>query len=250
MTKIAARFLALTFAIVVVCWGLCVVCGLCGVTFETMPLLRIPYLLGGWSPTIASYAVLRRSGRVGSLREWLGTVFAFRQSWQGYALVALFGVLYILPQCLMGERGEGAPLFLLPVLVAMMLPMGGLEEAGWRYVLQPELEKKLPFVPVVLLMALVWWLWHLPLFFIPETGQAGTDYGLFGLMVLGLSFALEAIYRRTGSVWLCVLFHCLDNALTAVFPTRYSLTAALITAALLTVAGLAVAYWPKKNQLT
>lgn len=248
MTKIAARFLGLTFAIAALCWGLCVVCGMSGITFDTMPLLRLPYLLGGWSPTIASFVVLKRSGRVGSLKEWLKTVFDVRQSWKGYGLVVLFAVVYILPQCLISGRGpEGAPFLMLPILIVMMLFGGGLEEAGWRYVLQPELEKKLPFVPMVLLMALIWWLWHLPLFFIPETGQAGTDYGLFGLMVLGLSFALAAIRRRTGSVWLCVLFHCTANAMLPVFAPGESLAGSLVTAGCLMAAGLAVVYWPKRN---
>lgn len=251
MTKLAARFLALTFAIATVCWGLCVVCGLCGITFETMPLLRLPYLLGGWSPTIASYAVLKGSGRVRSLKEWLKTVFDVRQSWQGYLLVLLFAVTYILPQSLISGRGpEGAPLFMLPILTAMMLFGGGLEEAGWRYVLQPELESKLPFVPTVLVMAPVWWLWHLPLFFIPETGQAGTDYWLFGLMVLGLSFALAALRRRTGSVWLCVLFHCIANAMLPVFAPGESLAGTLATAGCLIALSLAVVCWPGQNKFT
>lgn len=251
MTKLAARFLGLTFAIAATCWGLCVVCGMNGITFETMPLLRLPYLLGGWSPTIASYLVLKQSGRVGSLKEWLRTVFDFRQSWKGYLLVVLFALVYILPQCLISGRGpEGAPLLMLPVLIVMMLFGGGMEEAGWRYVLQPELESKLPFVPTVLVMAPIWWLWHLPLFFIPGTGQAGGDYWLFGLMVLGLSFTLAALRRRTGSVWLCVLFHCTANAMIPVFMPRESLAGTLVTAGCLIAVSLALVFWPKKDKFT
>lgn len=246
MTKLAARFLGLTFAVAAACWGLCLVCGWNGITFATMPLLRLPYLLGGWSPTIASFVALKRDGAVEGLGEWLKPVFALRQNWQGYGLVVLFTLAYILPQCLISGRGpEGAPLFLFPLFVVMMLLGGGLEEAGWRYVLQPELEKKLPFVPVVLVMALIWWLWHLPLFFIPGTGQVGSDYRLFGLTVLGLSFGLATLRRRTGSVWLCVLLHCAVNATIPVFAPGESLAGSLATAGCLMGLSFLVACFPK-----
>lgn len=37
---------------------------------------------------------------------------------------------------------NGAPIYAIVFMIPMMLLGGGLEEAGWRYILQPELEKK------------------------------------------------------------------------------------------------------------
>ena len=57
----------------------------------------------------------------------------------------------------------------------------------------------------------------MPLFFIKGVAQYGQDYLAFGLNVLGLSFALANIRKNTGSVWLCVLFHCIINSLSGVY---------------------------------
>ncbi len=240
--KLVRQYLLITFGVMLVSWGLCVVCGLNGMTFKEFPLLYLPYMIGGWSPTIASFAVLRRLGAVHSFRNWLGHIFDWRQSWKSYLLVFLFAAGYILPLCLVSGYTPGAPWFVLPLLVPLMLLGGGLEEAGWRHILQPELEKQYPFIPAVLITALVWWLWHLPLFFIPDVVQYGQNYAVFGLNVLGLSFALAAIRKTTGSVWLCILFHCLDNALSAVFVTPDSFRASALSAAVLIGASLILTY--------
>ena len=43
------------------------------------------------------------------------------------------------------------------------------------------------------------------------------DYFAFGINVLGLSFALASIRKNTGSVWLCVLFHCIVNSFSGIY---------------------------------
>ena len=98
-----------------------------------------------------------------------------------------------------------------------MLLGGGLEEAGWRYILQPELEKKCNLIVSTLLVSVIWWLWHLPLFFIQGVSQYGQDFFAFGINVLGVSFALAGIRKTSGSVWLCVLFHCIINSLLGIY---------------------------------
>ena len=59
---------------------------------------------------------------------------------------------------------------------------------------------------------MIWWLWHLPLFFIPGTSQYQANFYVFGIMILGLSFMLGTIRSLTGSVWLCVLCHAIFNS--------------------------------------
>ena len=51
------------------------------------------------------------------------------------------------------------------------LIIGGLEEAGWMYILQPELNKKYGYVLSSLIAGFIWILWHVPLFFIPGTNH-------------------------------------------------------------------------------
>lgn len=217
MNKLIRDFLLFTFSIMLVGWGMCVCFSLNGVSLNENYLLYVPYLLGGWSPTIASFFVLKKNGGVANIKEWLKTVFDFRQADVSYCMVALLAVVFILPQCLISGYENGAPLFAIFVMIPLMLAGGGLEEAGWRYILQPELEKKFPFTISTLIVSIIWWLWHLPLFFIQGVNQYGQDFFAFGINVLGLSFALASIRKVTGSVWLCVLFHCIVNALSGIY---------------------------------
>lgn len=217
MNKLIRDFLLCTFLIILVCWGVCVFFSLNGVSLRDNYLLYIPYLLGGWSPTIASFFALKKNGGVANIKEWLKNIFDFKQSVASYVTVAFLAVVFILPQCLISGYENGAPLFAIFVMIPLMLAGGGLEEAGWRYILQPELEKKFPFTVSALIVSVVWWLWHLPLFFIQGVSQYGQNYFAFGINVLGLSFALAGIRKISGSVWLCVLFHCIVNSLSGIY---------------------------------
>ena len=79
----------------------------------------------------------------------------------------------------------------------------------------------------------IWWLWHLPLFFIQGVSQYGQNYFAFGINVLGLSFALAGIRKVTGSVWLCVLFHCIVNSLMGIYVINENFLGNIVAASLL-----------------
>jgi len=218
MSKLIRDYLCDTFVIMLICWGTCLlVCNISGVSLNEAPFLYVPYLLGGWSPTIASFLSLKKNNGIANGKEWLRNVFDFRHSVVSYCVPILFAVLFILPQCLISGYKNGAPFFAIIFMTPLMLFGGGLEEAGWRYVLQPELEKKYGFTVSTVIVGMIWWLWHMPLFHIQGTGQCGQNYLAFGVNVLALSFALASIRKNTGSVWLCVLFHCLTNSLSGIF---------------------------------
>ncbi|WP_442905418.1 CPBP family intramembrane glutamic endopeptidase [Kineothrix sp. MB12-C1] len=51
-----------------------------------------------------------------------------------------------------------------------MIMDGGMEEIGWRYLLQPTLEKQFSYFIATVITAFIWWAWHLPMFFIPGSG--------------------------------------------------------------------------------
>lgn len=109
------------------------------------------------------------------------------------------------------------PVYAIIVMIPMMLFMGGLEEAGWRYILQPELEKKCSYFISTIIVSVIWWLWHFPLFYMQGIGQYGHNYFAFGISILGESFALASIKKNTNSVWLCVLNHCILNSLSGIY---------------------------------
>lgn len=214
MSKHIVRFLLLTFLFLLIGWGTCLLFSLNGIALSDHFLLYIPFLLGGFSPTIASFLVRPREQ---SFRQWLKTVFDFRHNVFSYFLTVLFAAAFFAVMCPVSGYDRGAPLFTVVFMIPAMLFGGGLEETGWRGFLQPELERKLGYTISTLIVALIWWLWHSPLFLIRGAGQYGSDFLAFGINVLGLSFALSAVKRVTGSTWLCVLLHCIINSLHSVF---------------------------------
>ncbi len=236
--KLVKEYLFITFALMLLFWGGCVLASrTLGLTVEAL-WMRIPYALGGFSPTVASYVALKRSGRVKTFREWLKRVFDLRHSLWVYAEALLFVLVYYAVNCLVNGFTAGAPVFMLVVIVPLMLFGGGNEEAGWRMVLQPELEKALGFHGATLLTGGIWWVWHLPLFFIHGTAQESMNFFLFGILCLALSYALATIRSTSRGVFPCVLTHCLINGLSAVLVFESSLLSACLCLGLTVILSL------------
>ena len=240
MNKLTKDYLTYTFLIMIICWGLCVLCSLNGILLNENYLLYIPYLLGGLSPTIASFLTLKKNNKVANFKEWLKNVFDFKHNIFSYIMVIILGILFILPQCLISGYESGFPLFAIIVMIPVMLFGGGLEETGWRYILQPELEKKYKFVISTLIVSVIWWLWHLPLFYIQGVSQYGQNYFAFGINVLGLTFALASIRKNTNSVWLCVLFHCIANSLSGIYIIENNIIGSVVATIILIFSSLVI----------
>lgn len=249
MSKLARQYLIFTFVIMATCWGTCLLCSLCGIYFAKNPVLYIPYLLGGLSPTIASYTVLKRNFKVQNFREWIVTTFDFKHNIFSYLLLPTFAGLLFFCLCTISGYESGAPLIALVFMIPMMLLGGGLEETGWRGILQPELEKKYGHTIATILVSIIWWLWHLPLFFINGVSQYGADFISFGINVIGLSFALSAIKKLTNSTWLCVLFHCIVNSLHGVYAVGENIIGNMAAAIVLILFSYFFVWLQKKKQI-
>ncbi len=58
MSELNKNYLGLTFLIMLIGWGTCLLCSFNGISLDDNRWLYGPYLLGGLSPTIASYLSL------------------------------------------------------------------------------------------------------------------------------------------------------------------------------------------------
>lgn len=133
--KLVKEFLMITFAIMIVFWGGCaLISQVFGLTVNNI-FLRIMHIIGGFSPTIASYISLKRNNEVKGFKEWLKTIFDVKHSIFTYALVILFVLIYYIVGCVINGFEFGAPIFAAIVIVPMMLFGGGNEEVGWRMIL-------------------------------------------------------------------------------------------------------------------
>lgn len=187
-------------------------------------IMNIPFSLYILSPAIVSYIVLRKHHDVSSFWEWLKNVFYFRSSIYSYLFVILGIVLYFSIHMLVNGRIE----FVLPFYTFFLsipgnLIIGGLEEAGWMYILQPHLHKQYGYVRSSLYAGMIWILWHIPLFFIAGTnhGEGLINFWMFNIQLIAFRFFYGAIYNISGKgcVFMCILFHTLFNASSPLFGT-------------------------------
>jgi uncharacterized protein len=81
------------------------------------------------------------------------------------------------------------------------------EEVGWRGYALPGLIEKFGSLGASLLLGLLWALWHLPMFFVPDLSQYGNPFVLYALTQIAWSVVMTFLYLRSGSVLIAMLFH-------------------------------------------
>lgn len=88
------------------------------------------------------------------------------------------------------------------------------EEYGWRYYLQPVLQERFGMKKGVLLLGILWGLWHVPInlfYYSPSTSIQSILVQLAGCVGMGIFFGW--VYLRTQNVWAVTMIHFLNNNL-------------------------------------
>ncbi len=107
-------------------------------------------------------------------------------------------------------------LLLIPNMVLTFIMFLG-EEYGWRYYLQPVLQRRFGLRLGVLILGLMWGVWHGAADFFFYTTTTGPQYlcaQLITCISLGIFFAY--VYMKTQNIWLPVILHFLNNNLVMV----------------------------------
>lgn len=98
------------------------------------------------------------------------------------------------------------------------------EEYGGRYYLQPLLQKRFGLRKGVLILGVIWGLWHLPLdFFYYTTPDMGVIYvasQIVTCVFIGIFLAYG--YMKTRNIWVAVVVHYMNNNLIPMFVGNYS----------------------------
>ena len=214
--------------------------------------MMVLYLLGGMAPPIVVFTLLIKN-KVMPAKQLFKTVFSVKQPILMYACIIGFLVLYFCVGALVGLIDYVSPVYLSLLTFPVMLVGGGFEEVGWRYMLQPALEKRFPFVIASSITAVVWALWHIPLFYMEGTSQYNSSFALFAILTFAGAFILAAIYRLSKSVWLCISFHALSNCLYGSFMPRMELfeqgfVPTVLVTAVCVVVSILVVILTKKQQ--
>jgi len=207
------------------------------------------------SPAIASYIVLKKNNKIAGFKEWLKTVFYAKNNVLLYLFVVAGLALYFLIHiAVSGHTPMGLPFYTFFLSLPGGLIIGGLEESGWMYILQPALDKKYGYVLSSIFFGVIWIFWHIPLFFIPGTnhGDGLINFWMFAVQLLAFRFFDGAIYKISGKgrVFMCVLFHTMFNAASPIFGTLTMTWAGTIAAnaGIVLVSIVTVAIYDKKNR--
>lgn len=248
-----ALYVLLAFAITWLAW-------LPGILRKTSIFeISIPLtLLGGMGPAIAALVVTGLTeGREGL--RWLGRrLVKGRVAWYWYPTVLFLPlVLAVLamiakniatgtfPGFRLPAQSEGVLALVLTILVTygmQTLLTGGNEELGWRGYMLPRLQAKFSAFTSSIILALIWAVWHLPLFVMKGTFQSQYPFYIFLLFTIPLTLVFSWVHNQTGgSVLMAMLFHGAVNTTAEYVRITMFDPAMLLTWAVAAVAVLAAA---------
>ena len=151
------------------------------------------------------------------LKSLMRGIFRTERKLETICICGFFCVMALVYALLFGTP-NGAPWYMFIGGLVIMIPFVGIaEETGWRGILQPELNKRLPFPFSVLLTAFIWCIWHYSAWIDPTSRHYDDSFIGFAITILIWSFAMAAIYKATKSVFACCFYHAFIDSIGAVY---------------------------------
>jgi membrane protease YdiL (CAAX protease family) len=217
---------------------------------------------GPFAGAVVTAAVL--GGKRG-LRDLLGPVFRarFAPGWYFFVLVGcvlLFAVALVV-YALLGKdlafdrQVARNGLAQLPLYYVIIFFAGGPlgEEIGWRGFALPRLLERRGRLGASLVVAVMWFIWHVPLFWIEGAAQKGSSIPVFAILVLANAVIFTWVYVGSGRSLLSVLLlHASINTWSYLFSEaapaldRDALLGWLIAGVFAAVAAVIAAFWRRR----
>jgi membrane protease YdiL (CAAX protease family) len=212
-------------------WGLWFATILSAKGFLPFPFHSGPF--GSFGPALAAIVVCLASGGKQAVADLLRPFRVWRVAGRCYLFAVLFipatYLAAIAVYCLFARTLPGLPRYLdqwyllfplAPVILVLGGPLG--EEIGWRGFAIPEMMKRYSPLTASLILAPVWFVWHLPSFWLPGMEDRLSSTAGFGLSVLAFAVLFTWLYVRTGrSLLLAVIFHTSINTVSFVLDLAY-----------------------------
>lgn len=174
-----------------------------------------------WGPAIAAVVVIWASEV--SLYNWTRTRLNWRVPPQLFLIALLVPLVITNVQPVVESIGGGSVMYDPPAAIYFLFVfiafngvlLGGTEELGWRGVVQPRLQQRMSVFTASLAIGVIWWAWHLPLFF---TGNPNFSFDVapfvsYTLFVWGSSVVFGAFFNLSqGNVLPVMVMHATVNA--------------------------------------
>lgn len=220
-------FLILTFLWSWILWliGLNILSN--GITQESISKFIIYFFVGVYGPSLSAILTTLVFDGFKDTLTLLGKLLIWKIPLKSYLLIFILPIIFVIIgigifYLFIGKIGEfdimafcTIPTILLAGLYAG--PLG--EELGWRGFLLPEFQKKYSNLKCALLIGIIWFVWHIPLFWAPfgtlVSGDSITFFPVitYFIMLICLSIIITWLVNISkGSVLIAILFHLSINA--------------------------------------
>lgn len=174
--------------------------------------------LGTCGPAVAAWTMWRRSGSTREAWRTLGRCLIPAGPWIAW-VVASLAVLAVVTVASWSQRLWGDPVpaaaspwLVVPQLLVMLVAGGGQEELGWRGWLQPALRARAGRWRAPLILGVIWFCWHLPLWWTPGAIQTYVPMPAFAMFTVGFSLLLARTLEVThGRPAIAIWLHALNN---------------------------------------
>ena len=162
------KFLIIAFSITGLAWGALAIFAKLSLISFTHPIGTMMHIIGGFGPTIAALFVFEEKF---TCKAAVRFVFKYKRKTMVY-FTALAAMAIAVIGISSMELNPALPWYFIPIVfLQAVFIYGGEEELGWRGIMQPILEKKLPFPIATVITGTVWGIWHIPLWFVEGSSQ-------------------------------------------------------------------------------
>ena len=185
-------------------------------TFES-GIGQLLFILGGSAPTVMAFVMIHALGSDAHKQTFYAQLKRFKTSLK-WVLFALFmplalALMHSLFALISGIAFTDVPI--LPLYFVYLFPsiiFGGLEEIGWRGIVQTQCQKRFGLLFFSIAFGVLWSFWHVPMFFIDALAHSNYNFIPFLLQGIVFSMFISWLFAKTKSLPLAVLFHAGINA--------------------------------------
>jgi len=198
-----------------------------GINQESIGKFITYFFIGVYGPTIASIITTLIFDGISGLLALLKKMMLWNVPFKYYLYILVLPLVFVaigilLYSLFVGHIGDfdKTAFYTIPTILLAGIYAGPLgEELGWRGFLLPEFQKIFPNLKSAIIIGIIWFIWHIPLFWAPfgtlVSGEPITFLPVFTyfIMLICLSVIITwLVIHSKGSVLIAILFHLSINA--------------------------------------